>query len=72
MVMRVERRGDELVIAVSREALEKLRLAEGSEVRVEAVEPAGDTVRYITVDEALAAYRRTEPQHREAYRELAK
>ena len=72
MVMRVERRGDELVIAVPREALEKLRLAEGSEVRVEAIEPAGDTVGYITVDEALAAYRRTEPQHREAYRELAK
>ncbi|HWB32726.1 MAG TPA: hypothetical protein VG714_06110 [Acidobacteriaceae bacterium] len=72
MVMRVERRGGELVIPVPPEALEQLRLAEGTEVRVEAIEPDKVSVRYISVDEALAAYRRTEPQHREAYRELAK
>jgi hypothetical protein len=71
MVMRVERRGEEYVIPVPRETVEELHLfSVGAEVRVLPVET--NSIRYITVDEALAAYRRTEPQHREAYRELAK
>lgn len=68
MAMRVERRGDEYCVVLSAEALKGLRLAEGAEVEVR---PAG-AVRYISTEEALEAYRKTLPQHREAYRELAK
>lgn len=68
MAMRVERRGDELCVVLSREAVESLRLTEGAEVEVH---PVG-AVRYISTEEALEAYRKTLPQHREAYRELAK
>jgi antitoxin component of MazEF toxin-antitoxin module len=69
MAMRVERRGDEFCVVISREALETLHLAEGAEVEVR---PVGVAESDISVDEALDAYRKTLPQHREAYRELAK
>jgi antitoxin component of MazEF toxin-antitoxin module len=72
MAMRVERRGDEFCVVISREALETLHLAEGAEVEVRPVGVAESDIRYISVDEALDAYRKTLPQHREAYRELAK
>jgi len=70
MVMRVELRGEEYLIAVPREAVEELHLTDGAEVQVLPID--ADRIRYISVEEALAAYRRTEPQHHEAYRELAK
>jgi hypothetical protein len=71
MVMRVERRGEEYVIPVPRETVEELHLfSVGTEVRVLPVET--NAIHYITVEEALAAYRRTEFQHRNAYEKLAK
>jgi antitoxin component of MazEF toxin-antitoxin module len=72
MAMRVERRGDEYCVVLSREALEGLRLAEGAEVEVRPVGAQENGIRYISTEEALEAYRKTLPQHREAYRELAK
>jgi antitoxin component of MazEF toxin-antitoxin module len=72
MAMRVERRGDEYCVVLSREALEALRLAEGAEVEVHPVGAQESDIRYISTEEALEAYRKTLPQHREAYRELAK
>ena len=65
MAMRVERRGDEFCIVLSREALEALRLAEGAEVEVRPAGAQESDLRYLSTEEAL-------PQHREAYRELAK
>ena len=72
MAMRVERRGDEYCVVLSREALEGLRLAEGAEVEVRPAGAQENGIRYISTEEALEAYRKTLPQHREAYRELAK
>jgi hypothetical protein len=71
MVMRVERRGEEYVFPGPRETVEdRHRVSVSTEVHVLPIE--ANAINYITVEEALAAYRRTEPQHREAYRELAK
>ena len=72
MAMRVERRGDEFCIVLSREALEALRLAEGAEVEVRPAGAQESDIRNLSTEEALEAYRKTLPQHREAYRELAK
>jgi antitoxin component of MazEF toxin-antitoxin module len=77
MVMRVERRGDEYCVVLSQQALDALHLTEGAAVEVRPVEfnvatNSGAEHRYISVEEALDAYRRTEPQHRETYRALAK
>ena len=73
--MRVQRRGDEYCVVLSRE---ELQLSDGAEVEARAVnggrngdKPAAEH-RYATVEECLEAFRRTEPQHREAYLELAK
>jgi antitoxin component of MazEF toxin-antitoxin module len=72
MTMRIERRGDEYCVVLSREALAALQLAEGAEVEVRPVSAQDGDIRYISTDEALEAYRKTLPQHIEAYRELAK
>ena len=72
MAMRVERRGDEYCVVISREALAALQLAEGTEVEVRPVSAEESGIRYISTEEALEAYRKTLPQHLEAYRELAK
>jgi antitoxin component of MazEF toxin-antitoxin module len=77
MVMRVQRRGDEYCVVFSREVLEALRLTDGAEVEVRPVATGTngaqpDAIRYVSVEEALESYRETLPQHREAYRELAK
>ena len=72
MAMRVERRGDEYCVVLSRETLETLRLAEGAEVEVHPVRAQESDIRHMSTEEALEAYRKTLPQHHEAYRELAK
>jgi antitoxin component of MazEF toxin-antitoxin module len=78
MVMRVQRRGDEYCVVLSREVLEALRLTDGAEVEVRPVgagangAQASTEHRYATVEEGLEAFRATLPQHSEAYRELAK
>jgi antitoxin component of MazEF toxin-antitoxin module len=76
--MRVERRGDEYCVVLTKQALDALQLTEGAAVEIRPVEVAADATnsgtghRYVSVEEALDAYRRTEPQHRETYRALAK
>jgi antitoxin component of MazEF toxin-antitoxin module len=79
MVLRIQRIGDDYGVVFPREALEALRLAEGAEVEVRAVangangnHPTESKPRYVTVAEALESYERTEPFHRNTYRELAK
>ena len=72
MAMRVERRGDEYCVVLSREALQALRLAEGAEVEVRPVGAQESDIRYISTEEALKAFDKTEPLHRNTYRELAK
>jgi antitoxin component of MazEF toxin-antitoxin module len=72
MTMRVQRMGDQYCVVLSTEVLEGLHLAEGAEVEVRAAAARESDIRYISTEEALAAYRKTLPQHREAYRELAK
>ena len=47
-------------------------LREGSVVEVLAVGPETSGDRYFTVEEGMAAYFKTEPLHRNTYRELAK
>jgi antitoxin component of MazEF toxin-antitoxin module len=76
MVMRVERRGDEFCVVLSREALAALNLTDGAEVEVRLAgsqtTQAGSASDQVSVEEALKAYRETRQQHVEAYRELAK
>jgi antitoxin component of MazEF toxin-antitoxin module len=74
MVMRVEQRGEEYVVVIPREALEALHLTDGAEVELRPVEAVAnaDEDRYASVEEGLEAFRRTEPLHRNTYRELAK
>jgi antitoxin component of MazEF toxin-antitoxin module len=72
MAMRVRRMGDEFCVVISRQALEELRLSEGAEVEVRAVESTPASAEYVTVEEALESYHRTEPLHSNTYRELAK
>jgi antitoxin component of MazEF toxin-antitoxin module len=72
MAMRVQRMGDQYCVVLSAEVLERLRLAEGAEVEVRPAGAQEGDIRYISTEEALEAYRKTLPQHREAYRELAK
>ena len=70
--MRVQRMGDQYCVVLSAEALEARRLTEGAEVEVLSLAAGESDIRYISTEEALAAYRKTLPQHREAYLELAK
>jgi antitoxin component of MazEF toxin-antitoxin module len=79
MAMRVERRGDEYCVVLSKQVLEALQLTEGAEVEVRPVEANGASepdgiraIRHLSVEETLEAFRETLPQHRDAYRELAK
>jgi len=64
--------GDQYCVVLSAETIEALRLVEGAEVEVRPAELQESHVRYISTEEALEAYRKTLPQHRQAYRELAK
>lgn len=72
MVMRVQRIGDDYCFVLSPEAIEALHLSDGAEVEVRRVEREQPRVQYVTVQEALDSYNRTEPQHRNTYQELAK
>jgi antitoxin component of MazEF toxin-antitoxin module len=77
MVMRVERRGDEYCVVLTQQALDALRLTEGTAVEIRPVATVSNGTqasepKYVTVAEALASYERTEPLHSNTYRELAK
>jgi len=75
MVAHIQKTSDGFMVAVPAEIVEAWNLREGSAVELtplsEAV-PAERTIRYASIEEALAAFRETLPQHEEAYRELAK
>ena len=71
MVMRVQVVDGEYRVVLPAEAVEALKLKEGTAVQVVPVaEP--EKSRYVGVDEAMKAYFETEPLHRDSYRELAK
>lgn len=61
-------------VVLSAEVVEALHLTDGAEVEVGAAGSSGNQGehRYASVEESLEAFRKTLPQHREAYRELAK
>jgi hypothetical protein len=63
-------------ILLSNEMVEEMRLSEGSAVQVvpvpEAAEESRPQIRYASAEEALRVHRESEPEHAEAYRELAK
>ena len=75
--MRVQHVDGEYRVVLTPEAMAALHLSEGAEVEVRTVsngsgpEPTAKH-RYATVEEGLAAYRRTEHLHANTYRELAK
>ncbi len=73
--MRVQHVEGEYRVVLTAEALAALNLRDGSAVEVLPVVEApatAPTIRYLTNEEALNAYRETLPQFRAAYEELAK
>jgi antitoxin component of MazEF toxin-antitoxin module len=75
MVAHVEKTANGFMISVPTNVAEAWNLSDGSAVELTQIcRPVADerTIRYATVEEALAAFRDTLPQHEEAYRELAK
>lgn len=75
MVAHVQKTSKGYVVAVPAEIAEAWNLSEGSVVELSPITqpPAEErTIHYASVEEALAAFRETLPQHEEAYRELAK
>jgi antitoxin component of MazEF toxin-antitoxin module len=64
MILRVERRGDEYVIPIPVEVVIAMGLKEGDEVTVQRVDSG--------YQRQVDAFLKTEPQHRETYRKLAK
>ena len=77
MLLRVQHVDGEYRVVLTAEAMQALHLTEGAEVEVRSISdgsPSGEpaTSKYITVAEALESYDRTEPLHRNTYRELAK
>ena len=72
MVMRVQLVAGEYRVVLPPEAVEALKLTEGSPVEIVPVaEQACADHRRMTVEEGLAAFRGTELDHRNTYRELA-
>lgn len=74
MVLRVERMGEGYGVVLTEATMAALHLVEGAPVEVRVAGAAMGTaeVVYLSNDEAVAAYRATLDQHREAYAELAK
>ena len=70
MVMRVERIGERLCVVIPAEAAEEMNLREGAAVEISKV--SDEEHRYVGVEEAMEAFRRIEPFHRNTFRELAK
>ena len=80
MTVRWERIGDRYALVLTQQQLDDLCLRGDAEMTLEAVSgkleltPVQDApaVERATADEAFAAYKRTESQYAEVYRELAK
>ena len=73
MVMRVQVVEGEYRVVLPPEAVEKLRIKDGSTVDVVTVdEMVRSKSKYVGIEEGMKAYFETLPDHRESYRELAK
>jgi antitoxin component of MazEF toxin-antitoxin module len=73
MVVTLKKSGDTFTFQLSPQAVEELALKDGSSVTIEPTQEAKTpSIRYATVEEALAAFDETLPRHEAAYRELAK
>jgi len=71
MVARVQHVDGEYRVVLTPEQVAALKLSDGAAVVLEPVaEPVEHT--YVSVEEGLDAFRRTEHLHRNTYRELAK
>jgi antitoxin component of MazEF toxin-antitoxin module len=75
MVLRIQRIGDGLGVMIPPDVVEDLDLREGATLTL-AAEENGEAAalksKYVTAEEAVASYLRTEPLHADTYRELAK
>ncbi len=71
MVARVHRTPEGYVIPITAEMAMQLQIAEGCEVELMPVTTT-EGIRYASMEEALASFERTLPQHENAYRALAK
>jgi hypothetical protein len=73
MVMRVQLVAGEYKVVLPPEAVEQLQLKDGDPVEIKALpEATRSEHRTMTLEEGMEIFRRIEPQHREAFRELAK
>jgi hypothetical protein len=80
MTVRLERVGDRYGIFLTGEELAELCLQENDPLELRVVKSATleversskNALEYATDDEAMAAYKRTEPRYAPAYEELAK
>ena len=72
MHARMQKIGNGIGLLLSSEEAEACSLSEGDTVEIHKTSVPPVAVDYATVDDAYAAYKLTEPQFAEAYRELAK
>ena len=72
MIFRIQVVDGEFVIVLPPETVAAMGLREGSLVEVLSVGPETSGTKYISIEEGMAAYFKTEPLHRNTYRELAK
>ena len=71
--MRVQLVAGEYRVVLPREAVEELKLKDGDAVEIKPLlQGAPGEHRTMTLEEGMEIFRRIEPKHREAFRELAK
>ncbi len=71
MIGRVEKTAGGYVVPLTAEMAQQLQVAEGCEVEVLPITTTAG-VRYASMEDSLAAFERTLPQHENSYRALAK
>ena len=71
MIVRVEKAANGYVVPLTPEMARSLQIEEGSEVELQPITTTTG-VRYASLQDSLAAFERTLPQHENAYRALAK
>jgi antitoxin component of MazEF toxin-antitoxin module len=73
MVVTLTKSGDTFTFTLPPQAAEELALKDGSSVTIEPTQDTPtSTIRYASLEEVMKAHREMEPNHAEAYRELAK
>ncbi len=71
MIARVEKTAEGYVVPLTAEMARVLQVEEGCEVELQPITTTHG-IRYASMEESLAAYERTLPQHENTYRALAK